>query len=217
MTSQPLSVARSDFSSASLLDELPLGSHDTPIAGDTITTLNLNSEWRKFLASAIGVYFSIATRSASQSQLDTFDPLLADLFDDFYNGEVSSMLALTEVTRSTTQAVTASGGNQAITFDAGNGFDAGNPTRLTPPAGVHDIVGNCRINLNSTGRVQLKIRLNGTDYLGESLSNSSTPHSLSIAAQYDFDGMDYVELIVENSVNGTVQNGSPKPTLQVVG
>lgn len=85
MTLPQFLAVPSDFSNEALLSELPLGSHDAIIAGDTITTLHLNSEWRKFIAHAIDSYLDIGLLKASQSQLDVIDPLIHVLFDDFYS------------------------------------------------------------------------------------------------------------------------------------
>lgn len=197
MTSQLFKQGRSDFSDEALLDELPLGSHDAVIVGDTITTLHLNSEWRKFVSSAIGSYFSSATRKASQAQLDDFDPLLSILLDDFYSAEGTAMTTIVKSALRVADYEFASGVN-ILPFDTGD-YDVSNPTRiLIPDTGAYVVTANFwETNFGmSTPFIRMWILKNGTQRLAFEDGTGEGIQLVSAAWAGQLTIGDYLELVI---------------------
>jgi len=94
-------------SSASLLD-LTLPDHNLVLAGDQLTTLSLNFEWRKLIASALEFYFSHGETGLALDNDDLFNNLLIDLynFETIGNAMKSTIYEITlAATRTTTSAV----------------------------------------------------------------------------------------------------------------
>jgi len=73
------------FARNNLSDFLPLSNHDDLLAGDTLTTLTLNHEWRVFIMATIENLMNDATRKAPDSELDTLESQFLSMFLDFYN------------------------------------------------------------------------------------------------------------------------------------
>lgn len=59
-----------------------LPAHDAAIAGDTLTTLTLNQEWRAIVVGALEAYW--ATNQEDTVTIDNLD-LLMSFYDDLYN------------------------------------------------------------------------------------------------------------------------------------
>jgi hypothetical protein len=59
-----------------------LPAHDAVLAGDSLTTVSLNFEWRKIISSAIEGY--LATSAKDETTLDNQD-LLSQFLIDLYN------------------------------------------------------------------------------------------------------------------------------------
>lgn len=68
-----------------LSDFLPLSNHDELLAGDTLTTLTLNNEWRIFIMAAIESMMNDAIRNAPDNETDTLESQFLSMFIDFYN------------------------------------------------------------------------------------------------------------------------------------
>jgi len=80
------------FASHDALSLLTLPEHDAVLAGDTITTLSINREWRKIIGAAILDYFE--NGNDDSLTLDNWDLLNALLFD-LYTYEVIGANVLT--------------------------------------------------------------------------------------------------------------------------
>lgn len=77
----------SNFAASTSLETLTLPVHNEALAGDDLTTLALNFEWRKIVASALQFYWSHARTDLAYDNEDLLDDLLIDL----YNAEVFGM------------------------------------------------------------------------------------------------------------------------------
>jgi hypothetical protein len=60
----------------------PLPAHDAILAGDTLTTISLNMDWRAIIAGALNQYW--ATNQDDTTTLDNLD-LLMSFFNDLYD------------------------------------------------------------------------------------------------------------------------------------
>jgi len=97
--------------------------HNEILAGDTLTTISLNREWRKIIASAIEEH--LFHRAKDELTLDNQD-LLMELYQDLYNFETYTMRIFTPqvidigVSKTTTSlvpvAVTDTGFNHTFTY-----------------------------------------------------------------------------------------------------
>ena len=76
---------RNSFAAALLPDEFPTSDHDTATSPDVVTSVDLNAEWRRFLICAVIMQFDYGKRDMSQTDLDTFEPLLNALIGDLYD------------------------------------------------------------------------------------------------------------------------------------
>lgn len=78
------------FASSSALLELALPIHNQALAGDELTTIQLNREWRKIVASALQLYWRHGKDGLA---LDNED-LLDDVLEDLYTFEAVGMTAV---------------------------------------------------------------------------------------------------------------------------
>lgn len=181
---------------------MPLGAHDAVIAGDTITTLHINSEWRKFLSHAIGVYLDIGLRRASQSDLDDIDPLIGNLFDDFYTAESLALgVEYRQAIRTSAFSLPTSG-EAKIVWQSGD-QDVTNPDRLYAPiTGVATIEVSFLVTSVSAATCNIRIMKNGSTALVRKKGDgSSVSHWINISITRRLVAGDYVEVIVQE--NGT--------------
>jgi hypothetical protein len=70
------------FASPDALTLLELDAHDAVIAGDTLKTITLNSQWRMMLVGAINAYLDTrATDSQTLDNLQKMGEFFLDLYD----------------------------------------------------------------------------------------------------------------------------------------
>jgi hypothetical protein len=70
------------FASPDALTLLELDAHDAVIAGDTLTTITLNSQWRMMLAGAINSYLAnYATDDLTLENQQLLGVFFLDLYD----------------------------------------------------------------------------------------------------------------------------------------
>ena len=73
------------FAKHNLNDMLPLSNHDDILAGDSLTVLTLNRDWRMFIMATVERYMNNATGNAPNSELDTLEKQFLAMFIDFYD------------------------------------------------------------------------------------------------------------------------------------
>lgn len=79
-------MQRKTFSTvANFLDDLPVSDHDQILAGDTVTNLTLNYEWRRFIAYAIAAKFERYNEAMTDTEQDAFNERFALLLLDLYD------------------------------------------------------------------------------------------------------------------------------------
>lgn len=92
------------FASSNALLELTLPAHNAALAGDELTTIQLNHEWREIVASALQFYWRYGKSSLALDNEDMLD----DLLEDLYTAELLGMAATRILNVDT-------GANQSIT------------------------------------------------------------------------------------------------------
>lgn len=65
-----------------MLEVAALPAHDAVLAGDTLTTIQLNMDWRAIIVGALNQYW--ATNQEDSTTLDNLD-LLMSFFNDIYD------------------------------------------------------------------------------------------------------------------------------------
>lgn len=130
---------------------------------------------------------------------------------DIYNQQIiNNILHLAtvhkaQVRNSSNISITTSGTWQALTFDTEDQDSddyhstSSNTSRITIPTGLagnYDIKGVVRWEANATGRRELRILLNGTTVLWQITEPTTTATAFfqQIAAEYELDEGDYIEL-----------------------
>lgn len=85
MTSRLMNLRGNFFAKSDLSELVPLADHDTLLVGDTLTTVTLNYQWRKFLVSAIDAYLDNGFSKLEDPDLiDSLNQARA-LMEDFYS------------------------------------------------------------------------------------------------------------------------------------
>ena len=73
------------FARNSLADLLPLSDHNALLAGDVLTTVTLNYEWRVFVVSIVEKLLETNRYELSETEFSTLDIVYLALLEDFYN------------------------------------------------------------------------------------------------------------------------------------
>jgi hypothetical protein len=147
-------AAPKTFSPSEFLLNIPTSEHDAILEDDILYELHLNSEWRGFIANAITTYLEAATHAATAVQLDTIEPFVANLFDDFYNKDSLTVPLVAVASNTAGQSLTALAENY-IVWDEGD-YDVANPTRLSalgPPPHIVTAQWQCKPNTGTTAFV----------------------------------------------------------------
>lgn len=150
-------------------------------------------------------------------QQTTIAPLIAALANssDLCTGG-SMALSKIEAIRTTTQSLTTSTGWKAVSFDSGSAYDSVNPSRVTPVIGVGIVSASVHLDLGSNGLCECGIMKNGTNLLAYIESRTSnTNHAFSISAIDEFDGSDYIELVLRSNQNANLAVSDINPVLRV--
>lgn len=129
----------------------------------------------------------------------------------FINAPVRRNVARVALTHSTTQA-SPTGAPGAITFDTerwdtDSMHAGGSPTRITfNTAGLYQVSGNVQVSANSI--LSIGIRLGGATFIANDVTSATGISTLSIHTQYYFDVGNYIELMVQASGAGNINNTS---------
>lgn len=75
----------SSFRSPSFADLIPLGAHDDLVPPDSLSTLQLSQEWRKFIGAVLGEYFDRAVIGVDEADIDDLQATIDAFWGDFYN------------------------------------------------------------------------------------------------------------------------------------
>lgn len=85
MTLPPLSKLRRSFSAAVVELDLPLPAHDAVLAGDTLSSVQINHRWRRYISLALEERFSRTIAGLNETDYDAFiqvwDALMIDIDD----------------------------------------------------------------------------------------------------------------------------------------
>lgn len=75
---------RNFFAGVAVAD-IPLPAHDASLPGDTLSTVQLNYRWRRYISLALEIAFSYTFRDLTGTDLDdfqnAFDALMVDIDD----------------------------------------------------------------------------------------------------------------------------------------
>lgn len=69
------------FANSTSFDFLTLPAHNQALAGDTLTTIQINYQWRKIVASALQFYFTHYSDALGYDNEDFLSGLILDLYD----------------------------------------------------------------------------------------------------------------------------------------
>lgn len=75
----------SNFASPSFASLIPLGAHDDLVLPDTLTTVQLSQEWRKFIGAVLKQYFDRAVIGVDELDIDDLHATIDAFWLDFYN------------------------------------------------------------------------------------------------------------------------------------
>lgn len=85
MTSTVRITRRNFFAKPNLLTEYPLPDHDTPLAGDTLSSVSINYRWRRMIVDALSNYLdSLNAENEDPEYIDMHNQFLA-LIQDLYD------------------------------------------------------------------------------------------------------------------------------------
>lgn len=150
--------------------------HNAALAGDTLTSLTINYQWRKFIAAAIDAYLN---QSADDEQsLDNFD-MLYSFYDDFYNFEATP--AMKSTTR--LQSLGANRSTTSTIFVAVTGSDFVH--NFTKPNALIICTAQLHMNIAATGQIRPAIvGFNGADSTVGQITET-TPRNITFSETFN--------------------------------
>lgn len=194
--------------------DIPTTDHNEPLAGDDLTTVRFNYQWRKIILDAIDREMSsISATITDESERETFDIRVSNMIEDFYTvEELPAPYQLNTERDTSTQSLLAASSPSAIIWNQGH-YVIANPTRiLCPENGIYLINCNFRATCASAINWRITLRKNGSQELTRELLFNTTSIEYVLSWQFSALEDDYIEVLITNSVNATLQVTSPPAT-----
>lgn len=198
-------------------------------AGDTCYPLFIpnNPQWRQLI---LGIIHQLADENyyrdlafvpndvstvCDRWMQSTLAPLVQSMNDESDCSSIPAM-TITDVAAQRTSNISISTFPYAVVFQTGTGFDAGNPTQLTPPAGDVVLQANIHFTANSANIGYVEIRKNigtGTIVLARQDLSGVTINYVNLSAIDVANGTDFYELVIQSNLAITIQSGTFLPQL----
>jgi len=189
-----------------------ISNHNDSLPGDTLATFSVNYEWRRLMVHMCEKLLDRRIWQGTEIEIDDAvlkaHRLLLDLYDveagmgtnEFLGarvgttGDITLVAALNPITFNT---------SPTLCYDSDSMWSAGNPTRLTIPAGTPDayyhVTFRGRITIGTSSNVNTWLRKNGTDDFAREAQQSSFSIAANVESDIFLSAGDYVEVYMSAS------------------
>lgn len=196
-----------------------IASHDANLAGDTVTSLFVNYQWRRIIAEGLQLYLDRAIYALDDPDFEDVHNKFQALLNDLYTPSSGTVTKFAVKVRRTANLVLFAGVSTPITwssedYDYGGFWDVGTPTQLVVPSGasgLYSIMVNMTIGLSAATARHILIKKNG-NIEAKMVHSAETYFGYVTTAQLELTVGDIVTIEAQSNVAATLfyePNNSP--------